>query len=240
MNQLILVRHGQSIWNLEKRFTGWVDVDLTAQGKLEACKSGELIKRLKIPLDHFFCSYQKRAINSLELILNTMNIKPNKINKAWQLNERMYGELTGLNKDEMKKIHGEKKIHQFRRSWDISPLPLSEQSPYHPKNIEAYKGIPRNKIPSTESLKDTFDRVIPFYLKNIYPLIKNKQNVLIVAHGNSLRALCKNIFGMSEKNIINFEIPTGNPLLIKFDNKLKADKFFYLDKERSKNLMIKN
>ncbi len=240
MSQLILVRHGQSIWNLEKRFTGWVDVDLTAQGKLEACKSGELIKQLKIPLDHFFCSYQKRAINTLGLILNTINIKPNKINKAWQLNERHYGELTGLNKDEMKKIHGEKKIRQFRRSWDISPLPLSEKSPYHPKNIEAYKEIPRNKIPSTESLKDTFDRVIPFYLKNIYPLIKNKENVLIVAHGNSLRALCKNIFGISEKNIINFEIPTGNPLLIKFDNKLKTDKFFYLDKERSKNLMIKN
>ena len=198
MSQLILVRHGQSIWNLEKRFTGWVDVDLTAQGKLEACKSGELIKQLKIPLDHFFCSYQKRAINTLGLILNTINIKPNKINKAWQLNERHYGELTGLNKDEMKKIHGEKKIRQFRRSWDISPLPLSEKSPYHPKNIEAYKEIPRNKIPSTESLKDTFDRVIPFYLKNIYPLIKNKENVLIVAHGNSLRALCKNIFGSTD------------------------------------------
>ena len=240
MSQLILVRHGQSIWNLEKRFTGWVDVDLTAQGKLEACKSGELIKELKIPFDHFFCSYQKRAIHTLELILNTMHIKPNKINKAWQINERMYGELTGLNKNEMKKIHGEKKIHQFRRSWDISPLPLSEQSPYHPKNIEAYKKIPRDKIPSTESLKDTFDRVMPFYLKNIYPLIKNKENVLIVAHGNSIRSLCKFLFDISDQGISKLEIPTGNPLVLKFNENIKLLGAKYLDKERSKNLMTKS
>ena len=122
MNHLILVRHGQSVWNLEKRFTGWVDVELTVQGKLEANKSGELIKKLNLKINNFFCSYQKRAINTLELILNNINSKPNQITKAWELNERHYGELTGLNKDQMKKVYGEKKIHIFRRSWDISCL----------------------------------------------------------------------------------------------------------------------
>ena len=131
MNHLILVRHGQSVWNLENRFTGWVDVELTDQGKLEACKAGELIKKMDLKINSFFCSYQKRAIDTLNLILNTLSIKPNQIIKAWELNERHYGELTGLNKNEMKKVYGEKKIHIFRRSWNISPAPLDKKNPYH-------------------------------------------------------------------------------------------------------------
>ena len=138
MSHLILVRHGQSVWNLEKRFTGWVDVELTPQGKLEACKAGELIKNLKLNLDHFFCSYQKRAIETLSLILNTLRIKNDNVTKAWQLNERNYGILTGLNKEEMKKTLGEKKVHEFRRSWNIAPEPLDKNNPYHPLNIEAH------------------------------------------------------------------------------------------------------
>ena len=239
MNFLILVRHGQSIWNLEKRFTGWVDVDLSDRGKLEANKSGELIKKLNLKINSFFASYQKRAINTLELILNTINSKPNQITKAWELNERHYGELTGLNKDQMKKIYGEKKINIFRRSWDMAPAPLNKQNPYHPLNIEIYKNIPRNKIPDTESLKDTYKRVIYYYLKNIEPLIQNDQNVLISAHGNTLRALCKKLFNISDKNIARLEIPTGNPLLIKFRNNLKIDGCRYLDNSRSKNLLVK-
>ena len=239
MNHLILVRHGQSVWNLEKRFTGWVDVELTVQGKLEANKSGELIKKLNLKINNFFCSYQKRAINTLELILNNINSKPNQITKAWELNERHYGELTGLNKDQMKKVYGEKKIHIFRRSWDMSPAPLNKNNPYHPLNIEIYKNIPRDKIPDTESLKDTYERVIYYYLKNIEPLIQNGQNVLISAHGNTLRALCKKLFNISDKNISRLEIPTGNPLLIKFKNNLKINGCRYLDSSRSKDLLVK-
>ena len=137
MSHLILIRHGQSEWNLQKRFTGWVDVELTPQGKLEACKAGELIKNLKLNLNHFFCSYQKRAIETLSLILNTLRIKKDNVKKAWQLNERNYGSLTGLNKEEMKKTLGEKKVHEFRRSWNIAPEPLNKNNPYHPLNIEA-------------------------------------------------------------------------------------------------------
>ena len=239
MNHLILVRHGQSIWNLEKRFTGWVDVDLSDKGKLEANQSGKLIKKLNLKINNFFCSYQKRAINTLELILNNINSKPNQITKAWELNERHYGELTGLNKDQMKKVYGEKKIHIFRRSWDMAPAPLNKNNPNHPLNIEIYKNIPRDKIPDTESLKDTYERVIYYYLKIIEPLIRNGQNVLISAHGNSLRALCKKLFNISDKNISRLEIPTGNPLLIKFKNNLKIDGCRYLDSSRSKDLLVK-
>jgi len=239
MNHLILVRHGQSVWNLEKRFTGWVDVELSDKGKSEANQSGELIKKLNLKINSFFSSYQKRAIDTLELILNTINSKPNQITKAWELNERHYGELTGLNKDQMKKVYGEKKIHIFRRSWNISPAPLNKNNPNHPLNIEIYNNIPRNKIPDTESLKDTYERVIYYYLKNIEPLIQNGQNVLISAHGNTLRALCKKLFNISDKNIARLEIPTGNPLLIKFKNNLKVDDYYYLDKSRARNLLVK-
>ena len=239
MNHLILVRHGQSIWNLEKRFTGWVDIELTDQGKLEACQAGKLIKKLDLKINSFFCSYQKRAINTLDLIVNTIHSKPNQITKAWELNERHYGELTGLNKDQMKKVYGEKKIHIFRRSWNMSPAPLNKNNPYHPLNIEIYKNIPRDKIPDTESLKNTYERVISYYLKNIKPLIQNGQNILISAHGNSIRALCKKLFNISNTNIPKLEIPTGNPLLIKFNENLKIDDSYYLDSSRSRDLLVK-
>ena len=189
MSNLILVRHGQSEWNLENRFTGWVDVDLAPEGKLEACKAGELIKEQKIKIDYFFTSYQKRSINTLQLILNTLRIKDDKVVKAWQLNERHYGSLTGLNKDEMKKKLGEKKVHEFRRSWNIAPDPLSKNNPYHPINIEAYKNIPPKNIPDTESLKDTYERVLPYFKKEILSKLEDNKNIIISAHGKSLRAI---------------------------------------------------
>ena len=234
MSHLILVRHGQSQWNLEKRFTGWVDVDLAPNGKLEACKAGELIKELKLNLDFFFCSYQKRAIETLDLILNTLRIKNNNVIKSWQLNERHYGALTGLNKDEMKIKLGEKKIKEFRRSWDVSPDPLNQNSPYHPINIETYKNLPRNKIPDTESLKDTFERVTNYYEKNISDKID--KNIVIAAHGNSIRALCKYLFKINENDISKLEIPTGNPLLIEFEKGIVKNAR-YLDKERAQDLI---
>ena len=236
MSFLILVRHGQSTWNLEKKFTGWVDVDLTEKGKSEAEKAGLLIRSENIKIDSYFSSFQLRAIHTLEIIQKVLNQKEDFI-KAWQLNERHYGALTGLNKIEMTKKIGENKVHEFRRSWDIKPEPLKKESPYHPLNIDTYKNIPRELIPSSESLKDTSERVIKFFDEKIREKLK-KKNILISAHGNSIRALCKNLFGLDNNQISELEIPTGNPLKIEMDIDLKIISCRYLDKERSKNLVI--
>ena len=237
MPHLILVRHGQSEWNLEKRFTGWVDVDLTGRGKLEACKSGEYIKELNLNIDYFYSSFQLRAVNTLKLIQDTLRENKKPI-MAWQLNERHYGALTGLNKIEMGEKLGEDKIHQFRRSWDIKPDPLSRNNPYHPINIDTYKTVPREKIPDTESLKDTYERVMEYYNSNIQNKLLDNKNILISAHGNSIRALCKFLFKLDSKKISLLEIPTGNPLLINLDSKLKIIECKYLDKDRAKDLIV--
>ncbi len=236
MSNLILVRHGQSIWNQQNRFTGWVDVNLTENGELEAKKAGNLIKALNIQIDIFYSSIQLRAINTLKLIQTILENKKSS-RKAWQLNERHYGALTGLNKDEMKKKLGEEKVHQFRRSWDLRPDPLDKSSPYHPSNIEIYKDIPQKNIPDTESLKDTYERVINFYNEEIENNIINS-NILISAHGNSIRALCKHLFRLDDNQITKLEIPTGNPLIINLDNKKEIIKCNYLDKGRAKDLLI--
>jgi 2,3-bisphosphoglycerate-dependent phosphoglycerate mutase len=237
MPHLILVRHRQSEWNLKKRFTGWVDVDLTEQGKQEALKAGESIKKIKLNIDYFFSSFQLRAINTLKFIRNTLGDDKQFI-RAWQLNERHYGSLTGLNNDEMKEKLGEKKIHEFRRSWDIRPDPLDRKNPYHPLNIEVYKDIPKENIPDTESLKDTYERVIQFYKNEIQNKLLDNKNILISAHGNSIRALCKYLFKLDKDKISLLEIPTGNPLLIDLDVSLNIKDCFYLDKERAKNLLV--
>ena len=236
MSYLILVRHGQSVWNLEKKFTGWVDVDLTENGKLEAKKAGELIKTKNINIDIYYSSFQLRAKNTLKFIKQTL--QDTKVSKeAWQLNERHYGALTGLNKDEMKIKLGEEKVHQFRRSWDLRPDPLDKNNPYHPINIDTYKEIPINKIPDTESLKDTYERVLGFYKREIEDEI-SKNNILISAHGNSIRALCKYLFELNENQISKLEIPTGNPLLINLDGENKITDCKYLDSERAKDLVV--
>jgi len=235
MSYLVLVRHGQSVWNLEKKFTGWVDVDLTENGKSEAKKAGELINKNNLTIDLYFSSVQLRAKNTLKIIQG--ELKDNKVpSEAWELNERHYGALTGLNKDEMKVKLGEDKVHQFRRSWDLRPDPLDKQNPYHPSNIEIYKNIPEDKIPSTESLKDTYERVIDFYKKKIE--IINDKNILISAHGNSIRALCKYLFNLDNDVISKLEIPTGNPLLVEFGDNLKIEKYYYLDKSRARDIIF--
>ena len=236
MNYLILVRHGQSKWNLEKRFTGWVDVDLTENGKLEAEKAGSLIKEKNISIDIYYSSLQLRAKNTLKIIQKILRDKKDFI-KAWQINERHYGALTGLNKVEMSQKIGENKVYQFRRSWEMKPDPLSKESPYHPSKIETYNNIPKEKIPDTESLKDTYERVIKFYDEEIKRHLRNK-NVLISAHGNSLRALCKYLFKLDSDQISKLEIPTGNPLVIELNEKYEIQNCEYLDKERAKNLII--
>jgi len=235
MSFLILVRHGQSTWNLEKRFTGWVDVDLTAKGELEAEKAGLLIKEKSIHIDFYYSSLQLRANNTLKIIQKVLNDK--KIfSRAWQLNERHYGALTGLNKVEMIKKIGEKKVHEFRRSWNIKPAVLKKESPYHPTNIETYDNMSKEVIPDTESLKDTYERVVKYFEKEIKNKLKNK-NVLISAHGNSIRALCKKLFDLNNSQISSLEIPTGNPLIIELDTNLKIIKCEYLDSERAKDLV---
>ena len=235
MSFLILVRHGQSVWNLEKRFTGWVDVDLTAQGKAEAEKAGVLIKERNIEIDFYYSSLQLRANNTLKIIQKILNDEKDFI-KTWQLNERHYGALTGLNKIEMIKKIGEDKIHKFRRSWDIKPEALSKESPFHPLNIETYKEMPKEAIPDTESLKDTYERVVNFFQEEIKAKLM-ANNILISAHGNSIRALCKNLFNLDNEQISKLEIPTGNPMLIELSSDREIKKCEYLDKDRAKDLV---
>ena len=236
MSFLILVRHGQSVWNLEKKFTGWVDVDLTKKGEAEAEKAGQLIELEKININHYFSSLQLRANNTLKIIQKVLNDKKS-FTKSWQLNERHYGSLTGLNKIEMAKKLGEDKVIEFRRSWDVKPDPLDKDNPYHPLNIETYKKLHKEEIPDTESLKDTYDRVIEYYEREIKNKLIN-ENVLISAHGNSIRALCKYLFKLDNKQISNLEIPTGNPLLIKLDKKSEIISCKYLDEERANDLLV--
>ena len=236
MSYIILIRHGQSVWNLENRFTGWVDVDLNENGRNQARKAGELIKKKQIKIDLYFSSIQIRAKNTLRIIQDKLNDHKN-FKSAWQLNERHYGSLTGLNKDEMKKILGEEKVHQFRRSWDLRPDPLDKHSIYHPINIENYKNVPINNIPDSESLKDTYERVINYYKNEIEELTK-KNNILISAHGNSLRSLCKYLFKLDNNEITKLEIPTGNPLFIEFEKDNKISNCHYLDPQRAKDLLI--
>ena len=236
MSFLILIRHGQSTWNLEKRFTGWVDVDLTRNGKLEAEKAGLLIKRRGLKIDFYYSSFQLRANNTLKIIKKILNEKRS-FTRAWQLNERHYGALTGLNKIEMNKKIGKDKVHEFRRSWDVRPEALNRDSKFHPLNIETYKNIPRELIPDTESLKDTYDRVVKYYEEEIKDKLKDN-NILISAHGNSIRALCKNLFNLDNIQISQLEIPTGNPLIIEMNSLNKIILCEYLDKERAKDLVV--
>ena len=236
MSFLLLVIHGQNVWNLEGKFTGWVDVDLTEQGKLEAEKAGALIKDKNIEINHLYSSLQLRANNTLRIIQKVLNNKEN-FSKAWQLNERHYGALTGLNKIEMGKKIGEEKVLEFRRSWQLKPEPLNKESPYHPINIQTYKKLPKEIIPDSESLKDTYERVLKYFKDEIQKKLI-KDNVLISAHGNSIRALCKYLFKLDNDQISSLEIPTGNPLIIELNEKLDIKKCEYLDKERAKNLII--
>ena len=229
MNNLILVRHGQSVWNKERRFTGWADVQLTEHGKLEAKWAGELIKKLDIKFHAYFTSHLIRAINTLEIILEVLNKQNVEIFKTKELNERHYGALTSLNKDETIKKYGNGQVKIWRRSFDIPPPPMSMEHPY------------KNKINSnilSESLKDTVERVMLYYGKKIEPLIASKKNVLIVFHGNSCRALLKKIFNISDEKITEFEIPTGNPLLIRFDENVNIKDYKYLDKKRAKKILF--
>ena len=237
MSELILVRHGQSLWNLQNRFTGWYDVGLSDKGIKEAEKAGKLLLEKNIRIDYAYTSFLMRANRTLEIILRNLDLNNIDIRRAWEFNERHYGSLTGLNKAEMREKLGEDQIKIFRRSWDIAPPELSEDDEFNPRNDKIYANIKANFIPNTESLKDTYDRVIPYFDKNIKPKIIDEKNIIIAAHGNSLRALCKLLFNISNENINKLEIPTGNPLLVKLDSDLKFISAHYLDETRAQNII---
>lgn len=231
--KLVLCRHGQSIWNLENLFTGWTDVDLTPQGVEEARQAGQQMRELGIEFDVAYTSLLKRAIRTLWFILDEMDQMWIPVIRSWKLNERSYGELQGLNKAETAAKHGDEQVHIWRRSYDIPPPALAEDDERHPRFDKRYKNIP--DAPATESLKETLERVEPYFTAHIAPRLKAGENVLIAAHGNSLRALVKMLDGISDEDITSFNIPTGIPMLYELDDDLKPISRQYVgDKEAAK------
>ena len=233
MPTLILIRHGQSQWNLENRFTGWVDVDLTQQGEAEAKKAGELIKAAGLHVDRAYTSVLTRAIRTGETALAVAGQGDLKFIKDWRLNERHYGGLTGLNKAETAAKHGDEQVKIWRRSYDIPPPPLAPGGEYDFAKDPRYAGA---TLPDTESLKTTLDRVEPYWAAEIAPHLTAGETVLVAAHGNSLRAIVKLLFGVADDAIVGVEIPTGNPLVIELDGALKPVSARYLDAERAQPL----
>jgi 2,3-bisphosphoglycerate-dependent phosphoglycerate mutase len=220
--KLVLVRHGQSVWNLENLFTGWVDVDLTEQGRREAQEAGRLLKAEGFDdFDVVFTSVLKRAIRTLWLVLDEMDLMWLPVERSWRLNERHYGALQGLNKAETVAKHGAEQVKIWRRSYDIPPPPLALDDQRHPRFERRYKDVKPQELPATESLKTTLERVLPYWSSRVAPELKAGRNVLIVAHGNSLRALVKMLDGMSDADIIEFNIPTGVPIHYDLDADLK-------------------
>ena len=214
MSRLVLLRHGQSKWNLQNRFTGWYDVDLTDQGRAEAAKAGALLSDLGGDYEMAFTSVQTRAIRTLNIALGEMGRLWLPVEKSWRLNERHYGGLTGLNKKETAEKHGDDQVKIWRRSYDTPPPPMDPSSEFNPANDPRYAKLDPADIPLTESLKLTLDRVTPYWRERIEPRLEADENILIAAHGNSLRAIVKLIFRVPDTEIVGVEIPTGNPLLI--------------------------
>jgi 2,3-bisphosphoglycerate-dependent phosphoglycerate mutase len=218
--KLVLVRHGQSVWNLDNLFTGWTDVDLSAHGRVEALQGGQELIRQKLTFDIAFTSVLKRAIRTLWIILDEMDLMWIPVERSWRLNERHYGALQGLDKAQTAERHGAEQVKIWRRSYDIAPPPLESTDKRHARFDPRYRNLKPEEIPATESLKDTLARVVPYWESRIAPELKANRNVLIVAHGNSLRALVKMLDGISDSDIVEFNIPTGVPLLYELDDKL--------------------
>jgi 2,3-bisphosphoglycerate-dependent phosphoglycerate mutase len=233
MPTLVLLRHGQSQWNLENRFTGWVDVNLTAEGEAQATRGGELIKAEGIEIDKAFTSVLTRAIRTCNLALEAAGQSFVPVVKDWRLNERHYGGLTGLDKAETAAKHGEDQVKIWRRSYDVPPPPLEAGSAYDFKGDRRYAGA---DLPDTESLKTTLDRVMPFWTGDIVPALKAGDTVLVAAHGNSIRAIIKSLFDLTDEAILEIEVPTGNPLVVKLDDNLKPLSAKYLDTARANPL----
>jgi 2,3-bisphosphoglycerate-dependent phosphoglycerate mutase len=228
MYRLVLLRHGESAWNRENRFTGWTDVDLTDKGREEAREAGRLLLAEKLEFDVAFTSVLRRAIRTLWIALDEMDLMWIPQHTTWRLNERHYGALQGLNKAETAATHGEEQVKIWRRSYDIPPPPLSPDDPRHPAHERRYGPVERRDLPSTESLKDTVARFLPYWHGTIAPAIKEGRKAIIVAHGNSLRALVKYLDNVSEQDILGLNIPTGIPLVYVLDDDLQPLQKYYL------------
>jgi 2,3-bisphosphoglycerate-dependent phosphoglycerate mutase len=230
--KIVLFRHGESTWNQENRFTGWTDVPLSQKGVEEAFRAGQLLKKEGYTFDVAFSSVLRRSIKTLWIVLEELELMWIPIHNSWRLNERMYGSLQGLNKSETALKYGEDQVKIWRRAYGISPPPLTEDDPRYPGNDPRYKDMKREEIPTTECLKDTVERFLPYWHQNIVPAIRNNMKVLIAAHGNSLRALVKYLDNVSDEDIVELNIPTGIPLVYELDEAtLKPVKHYYLGNE---------
>lgn len=236
MTKIVLLRHGQSQWNKENRFTGWIDVDLSQRGIDEARKAGSALKEAGFEFDLAYTSYLKRAVRTLWLVLEELDQMYLPIDTDWRMNERHYGELQGLNKRETVEKHGGEQVHQWRRGYNVRPPALPENDPRHPKHDARYVGC---NPPGTESLADTLNRVIPYWHEKIVPQLKANKRVVISAHGNSLRALVKYLDDISDEAIMELNIPTGIPLIYEFDAQVKAVNHYYLADESTLNNAVK-
>ncbi len=235
MYRLILLRHGESTWNKEGKFTGWTDVDLTEKGIKEAKAAGNILKEKGFEFDISFTSVQKRAIRTLWIVMDEMDQMWIPVERSWRLNERHYGALQGLSKKETAKREGEDVVHQWRRSYDVRPPALTKDDERYPGNQRMYQGIPKEELPVTECLKDTVERFLPYWHERIVPEIKKGSRIIIAAHGNSLRALVKYLDDISDDEIPKLNIPTGIPLIYELDESLNPIKHYYLgDEEKIK------
>ena len=220
--KLVLIRHGESAWNLENRFTGWKDVDLSPKGIEEAKSAGKILKEMNLVFDVAYTSYLKRAIKTLNIVLEEMDELYIPVYKSWRLNERHYGALQGLNKAETAKKYGDEQVHIWRRSFDIAPPSIDKNSEYYPKSDRRYADLADSDIPLGESLKDTIARVLPYWHSDISKSLQEGQNVIVAAHGNSLRALIKYLLNISNEDILNLNLTTGKPLIFEMDKDLKV------------------
>jgi len=238
MKKLVLLRHGESTWNKENRFTGWTDVDLSEKGIKEAVKAGEALKKEGFVFDVAYTSVLKRAIRTLWITLDGMDLMWIPVYNSWRLNERHYGALQGLNKSEMAAKFGDEQVLVWRRSYDVRPPELEKTDARYPGNDPRYKALDPKEIPTTECLKDTVARFLPYWHETIAPSVKSGKRVIIAAHGNSLRALVKYLDGISDKDIVSLNIPTGLPLVYELNDDLKAIKSYYIgDPEEVKKAM---
>ncbi|MDD2437557.1 MAG: 2,3-diphosphoglycerate-dependent phosphoglycerate mutase [Massilibacteroides sp.] len=238
MKTIVLLRHGESVWNQENRFTGWTDVDLTEKGIAEATKAGNLLKEKGYVFKKAYTSYLKRAVKTLNVVLDRMDLDWIPVEKNWRLNEKHYGDLQGLNKAETAAKYGDKQVLIWRRSYDIAPNPLAESDPRHPINDIRYKGVPKADIPATEALKDTVARILPYWKEVIFPTLKTADQVLVAAHGNSLRGIIKYLKNISDDEIVHLNLPTAVPYVFEFDDNLKLTNDYFLgDPEEIKKLM---
>jgi len=228
MIKLVLLRHGESTWNKENRFTGWIDVPLTEKGVQEAKESGQILKKEGYTFDVVFTNVLKRATKTTDVVLREMDLVNVPVHESWQLNERHYGALQGLNKSEMVAKFGEKQVLKWRRSYNVRPPALSKDDERYPGNDPKYKGLDEKDLPLTESLKDTIARVLPYWKNDIIPELKSSKKVLVSASGNSLRALVKIIDKIPNEKIVYFNIPTGVPLVYELDENFKATKHYFL------------